>query len=347
MTTDPALDTLLLPLRGGALAWPAEGRVLFLRARAGAGLGDAPRERLVCQQSFKPFADTLTKTGLAVAADVPAGERFALVLVLTPRQREEARALLACALGHAAAGGTVLAASTNTEGAKSHEADLARLAPLAGGLSKNKARAHWVKAGTGVDEALRAEWEALDAPRPVADARFLSRPGLFAWDRIDPGSALLARHLPANLSGRAADLGAGFGYLSAELLARCPGVTHLDLYEAEARALELARRNLPSSANFGFHWHDVTAGLPHRYDVIVSNPPFHVGRADDVALGQGFITAAAGALRPGGQFWLVANRHLPYEAELAEKFASARTVAEEGGYKIIQAVAGPARGARR
>ena len=56
--------------------------------------------------------------------------------------------------------------------------------------------------------------------------------------------ALLARHLPAGLAGLAADLGAGWGYLSAELLARCPGITALDLYEAEARALALALSGL-------------------------------------------------------------------------------------------------------
>src|SRR3546814_7966293 len=85
-------------------------------------------------------------------------------------------------------------------------------------------------------------------------------------------------HLPADLHGHAADLGAGWGYLSVELLQRCPGITALDLFEAEARALELARVNLApfaTRAKLGFHWHDVTAGLAQRFDVIVTNPPFH------------------------------------------------------------------------
>ena len=88
-------------------------------------------------------------------------------------------------------------------------------------------------------------------------------------------------------------------------------------------ALDLARANLerlrdPSRAvAFGFHWHDVATGLPARYDFIVSNPPFHQGRADEPDLGRAFIAAAAAALKPGGRLWLVANRHLPYEAVLA------------------------------
>ena len=85
------------------------------------------------------------------------------------------------------------------------------------------------------------------------------------------------------------------------------------------------------------HWHDVTAGLPGRYDAVVSNPPFHQGRADQPELGRAFITAAAKALLPDGQLWLVANRHLPYEATLAAHFAEVRTVTDEGGFKVIAA----------
>ncbi len=340
-TDDPALETLLLPLLNGPLAWPADGQVPFLRARPHPTLRRlGPGAKLLCQQSFKPHADALTAAGFPPVAEVPAGP-YPLVLALLPRQRAEARALLAQGVSLAGAEGRVVASLPNTEGAKSGEADLAALAGGVDSLSKNKSRVFWTTPGRPVDQALLESWAALDAPRPIAGGRFTSRPGLFAWDRLDPASTLLAQHLPAGLKGRAADLGAGFGYLSAELLARCPGITALDLYEAEARALDLARQNLAGAAvPLAFHWQDVTTGLGKQYDVIVSNPPFHVGRADDPGLGQAFVTAAAAALKPGGRFWLVANRHLPYEATLAKAFASFRTVVEDGGYKVLEAVKG-------
>jgi 16S rRNA (guanine1207-N2)-methyltransferase len=338
--TDPALDTLMLPFQSGALAIADD--VLFLRARAGAAL-PAQAGHWHCEQAFRPEADALARAGIAsrpAIADAP----HAQVLLLLPRQRELSRALLARGVRALAPGGVLVASQANNEGARSAEADLARLAGPLRSESKNKCRVFWVARDRArIDTELLAEWAALDAPRPIADGRFLSRPGLFAWDRIDTASALLAACLPDDLRGRGADLGAGFGYLSAEVLARCPGVTALDLYEADAAALELARVNLTRlqdparKVGLGFHWHDVVTGLPARYEFIVSNPPFHQGRADEPDLGRGFIVAASAALNPGGRLWLVANRHLPYEEVLAREFARVRTVETRDGFKVIEA----------
>jgi predicted RNA methylase len=145
--------------------------------------------------------------------------------------------------------------------------------------------------------------------------------------------------LASDLRGRGADLGCGYGFLAAEVLARHPQVGALDLYEADARALELARRNLDgSAAELEFSWHDVAAGLPRAdYDFIVSNPPFHAGRADAPELGIAFIRAAAAAPRSGGRLFLDANRHLPYEATLAAAFAKVRVLADERGFKVFEA----------
>jgi 16S rRNA (guanine1207-N2)-methyltransferase len=120
-------------------------------------------------------------------------------------------------------------------------------------------------------------------------------------------------------------------------------VAALDLYEADARALQLARDNLAAwgaGVPLQFHWHDVAAGLPRRYDAIVCNPPFHAqGAGERVDLGRAFIVAAAAALSPGGRLWLVANRHLPYEAVLDASFGSTRVVAQHDGFKVIEAIA--------
>ena len=336
-----ALETLMLPFQAGVLDFGRD--VLFLNAKAGACL-PADVRQWICEQGFRPEADALQRAGLVSSPKV-VDASHARVLLMLPRQRDQSRALLARGSANLAPGGTLVASLANNEGARSAEADLSRLAGNVHSLSKNKCRVFWVFARDAtIDRDLQASWLALDSPRPIANGRFLSRPGLFAWDRIDDASAMLAACLPNDLHGRGADLGAGFGFLASEVLQHCPAVASLDLYEADHVALELARQNLDRldranpEAQVHFHWHDVSGGLLGRYDFIVTNPPFHQGRADLPELGRAFIAAAATALLPAGRLWLVANRHLPYEAELASAFAKVRVVEMRDGFKVIEAV---------
>jgi 16S rRNA (guanine1207-N2)-methyltransferase len=321
------------------LQWP--GRGIFLRARAGQALLQMLLPGLVCEQTFKSDANALQAAGCVLAGPDDT-QRYPLVLVLPPRQRDEARALLARALDKVQPAGRIVACAANTEGARSLEADLAQLCGPLTTVSKHKCRVFWSGPMRAGDSTLCAQWRALDAIRPIAAGRFVSRPGVFAWDRIDVGSALLVEQLPRTLRGRVADLGAGFGYLAAELAARCNAITALDLYEAEQRALDLARLNLASCEAriaLGYHWHDVTSGLPQDYDVIVTNPPFHVSSGSSRPdIGRRFIAAAAQALRRGGRLWLVANRHLAYENTLTAAGLQTRMVVQRHGYKIIEAV---------
>ena len=184
---------------------------------------------------------------------------------------------------------------------------------------------------TGLDEAIAA-----GAPRLVDGLDAWSQPGVFAWDRIDTGSLLLAEHLPA-LKGAGADLGCGYGALATVVL-RSPAVTALRLIDLDRRAVEAARRNI-EDVRATFDWTDVrTVETSGDLDFVVMNPPFHDGGAEDRALGQGFIRQAAAMLKRGGTLWMVANRHLPYEAELKAAFKRVTPLEEGGGYKLFEAV---------
>lgn len=163
-----------------------------------------------------------------------------------------------------------------------------------------------------------------------------TQPGVFSWNRVDPGSALLAAHLPL-LSGAGADLGCGLGVLAPAVLAS-PEVTRLTLVDLDRRAIEAARRNV-ADPRADFLQADARGPLEGlaELDFVVTNPPFHDAGAEDRRLGQGFIGRAAGLLRKNGRLWLVANRHLPYEAPLNAAFRSVRLVADTGGYKLFEA----------
>lgn len=184
---------------------------------------------------------------------------------------------------------------------------------------------------TGVEEAITE-----GAARVVPGLEAWSQPGIFAWDRIDAGSALLAEHLPP-LKGAGADLGCGYGALATVAL-RSPGVTALRLVDLDRRAVEAARKNV-EDARATVEWADVrTLAGDGELNFVISNPPFHDGGAEDRRLGQAFIRKAAELLKKGGVAWIVANRHLPYEAELNAAFNRVRMVADAGGYKLFEAV---------
>jgi len=184
---------------------------------------------------------------------------------------------------------------------------------------------------TGLDEAIEA-----GAPRLVPGLEAWSQPGVFAWDRVDAGTLLLAQSLPP-LKGAGADLGCGYGALATVVL-RSPAVTSLRLIDLDRRAVEAARRNV-DDPRATLDWADArTVEAGGDLDFVVMNPPFHDGGAEDRRLGQAFIRQAAAMLHKGGVLWLVANRHLPYEADITAAFKRFRPVADKGGYKVIEAV---------
>ncbi|MEM1039905.1 MAG: class I SAM-dependent methyltransferase [Pseudomonadota bacterium] len=167
-------------------------------------------------------------------------------------------------------------------------------------------------------------------------------PGTFSADGPDAGSALLAAHFSTRMRGKVADLGSGWGYLSAKALVAAPDITSVDLFEADHHALVAARENVPD-ARAQFHWCDVANEAPKGpFDWVIMNPPFHdgghKGRAAEPRIGRTFIEAAAKCLPSGGRLLMVANRQLPYEDLLKSRFRKVVPVEDRGGFKVIEAM---------
>jgi 16S rRNA (guanine1207-N2)-methyltransferase len=164
-----------------------------------------------------------------------------------------------------------------------------------------------------------------------------AQPGIFSWDRIDTGTALLLANLP-HLWGHVADFGCGNGVLSLAAL-KSAKVKSLIGIDSDRRALAACALNI-IDARFKGVWADVraTQDIPANLDFILTNPPFHDAGEEDQALGLAFIKVAAQALRTGGTLWLTANRHLPYEAVLTALFKSVSVKAESQGYKVFEAI---------
>ena len=151
------------------------------------------------------------------------------------------------------------------------------------------------------------------------------------------GSRLLIEQFGPHIRGHVADFGAGWGYLSAELLKRSDKIDQVDLYEADWNSLEAAKQNVTGPARF--HWCDMMREAPRiPFNWIIMNPPFHSGRAAEPKLGLTFIEAAAKSLPSGGHLLMVANTNLPYEETLNRLFRKVERKARANGFKVIEAV---------
>ncbi|RAP41672.1 hypothetical protein BYZ73_08675 [Rhodovulum viride] len=323
------VSRLTLALQGGAVSLPPEGRIAVFDAPATADLSALPKDRVQIVQGFAPDHAAWAARGWEVAV-APSGA-FSAALVLLPRAKAAAQARLVEALG-LTGGGPVL-----VDGAKTDGVDSLLKALRQGGaeVSAPFAKAH------GKTFAVRADPADFDAWRPGAGelvaGRYRTLPGVFSADGVDRGSALLVGALQTSLKGRVADLGAGWGYVAAEALAAYPGIAEMHLIEADHAALACARANV-TDPRARFHWADATAFTVEKgFDTVLTNPPFHVSRAADPGLGRAFLAAAARLLAPHGQALIVANRHLPYERDLAALFGETHEIGGDAGFKLLLA----------
>jgi 16S rRNA (guanine1207-N2)-methyltransferase len=342
MSANPAASVLLWPFEQGLLPKLGNTRcVLFQNAQTVPGLQHLASMPIVGVQQHADQLDLFH--GHSVPLLQAEANTIDFALFLPDRQRAQTRGQLVRLLNCLKPEGTLLVALANDWGARSIESDLQALAGNIASVSKNKCRIFWATKQQ-MDATLAAQWLADEQARLVDfdGVQLWSKPGVFSWASLDRGTRVLINHLPNDLSGRCADLGAGLGHLGFAMLRNNSAITTLDCYEANYEALQLCEKNLRAahrnSSTLSFHWHDVRKSLDKEFDVIVSNPPFHQGRADAPELGQQFIETASEALVEGGRLIIVANRHLPYEKLLKEKFKTGFHLADEDGFKVIEAI---------
>lgn len=316
-----ATPRLTTALDDGLLSLP-DGPIAVVRPPSGYDLAALPRDQVHIQHSFMPDLSYWQASGYAVEANA----RPVAALVVVPRSKSLARSLIAQAAAQAP---LVIVDGQRTDGIDSLFKDMRKRIGDIPSLPKAHGRLFWFESPGALPE-----WEAEPA---VGAHGYVTQPGVFAEAGPDKGSVLLLAALPAKLPRRIADLGAGWGYLSAEVLKRYADIATLDLVEAEALALDCARQNV-TDPRARFHWADATRwDSDAPYDAVVSNPPFHTSREGDPGLGQAFIAAAARLLTPQGHLWLVANRHLPYESTLSDHFIRVEETGGDGAFKVFHA----------
>ncbi|WP_129312181.1 methyltransferase [Streptomyces sp. L2] len=179
---------------------------------------------------------------------------------------------------------------------------------------------------------------------PASGRTVVNHAGVFCADRLDIGTRFFLQHLPAGPgAGRVVDLGCGNGVVGTAMALADPGAEVLfvdESFQAVASAEATYKANgVPGHAEFRVG--DGLAGVaPGSADLVLNNPPFHSHQATTDATAWRMFTGARRALRPGGELWVIGNRHLGYHVKLRRLFGNSELVASDRKFVVLRAVRG-------
>ncbi len=262
-----------------------------------------------------------------------------------PKGRDVARAYLATAADVLVAGGSLYLAGSNAVGAKSAIKDAADLYDevtlLGYKASRRIARATLAGSARPVPFDWGAPWKP--QMRSIQHLRgscsIITMPGVFSWDHLDDGTALLLDHLGVEPGMTVLDMGCGYGIIG--LMAARAGA-QVTMVDVDLLAVRCARASVIAN-NLEAHCEvlasDVTEAIRDRqFDLVLSNPPFHQGVDVTTDIAGQIIRDARDVLCPGGRLRIVANRFLPYPHDMQAAYGNVRTLAQTGRYVVVESV---------
>jgi len=178
----------------------------------------------------------------------------------------------------------------------------------------------------------------------LEDLTIHTLPGVFSRDGLDIGSDLLLSTLTPHFRGKVLDIGCGSGVL-ATVMAKVSPRVRLWLCDVHAAAIEASKATLAANDLEGEVFaSNVFSDVTGRFDMIISNPPFHDGLQTSLEAANTLIRGALKHLNSGGELRIVANAFLPYPQILDETFGNHEVLAQTGRFKVYRAVYG--RGAK-
>ena len=287
---------------------------------------------------------TLAPIGVVVTGATDSAS-YACVLLPLPADRDLARRWLLQARDALERDGVLVVAGANAEGAKSIIVDAVQVlgAPVAEHYRQKHRIARFRKTEevrdlptwASADGIVPGTWQRFDVDLGEDVVSLETQPGVFAGNRLDAGTRLLLQHLEVEQGARVLDVGCGAGVIG--IAAGHQGAGHVDLIDANLLAVEASARNLKRLGMSGRALaSDVFSGVPgERYDLIVSNPPFHRGKQVDYSVANRLIGEAPGHLTRGGRLLIVANAFLAYGKQMERVFRQVETVVATRQYHVL------------
>lgn len=185
-------------------------------------------------------------------------------------------------------------------------------------------------------------YELPDGVGTVSDRTVINHAGVFCADRLDIGTRFLLQHLPRSRGPeRIADLGCGNGVVGTAAALANPEAEVLfvdESYQAVASARATYAANVEGT-KAEFRVGDGLAGIDDgSVDLVLNNPPFHSHQATTDATAWRMFTEARRALRPGGELWVIGNRHLGYHLKLRRLFGNSELMASDAKFVVLRGV---------
>ena len=281
-------------------------------------------------------------------APAPKNE-FTVAAMLLPKGRKLARRWLLRAHAALTPGGAFYLAGANDEGIQSVLKDAQELFAAKQGAAilgyKKGCRAarlfkpttpHALPAWADEPGIAPGSWFQFEAAAAGQVFQIRSLPGVFSYDQLDDGTALLLEALAIPRAASVLDIGCGYGIIG--LYASRLGAASVDLLDNNLLAAVSAQENIALNQAAGAQ---VLAGdllepvSDRQYDLVLSNPPFHTGKEVDYQVAHTLIAHAHQVLRPGGQLIVVANRFIRYNRLITQIFGRAIPLRETGRFHVL------------
>ncbi|CAM8681277.1 16S rRNA (guanine(1207)-N(2))-methyltransferase RsmC [Kluyvera sp. M-M157-B] len=268
---------------------------------------------------------------VAQAEDVADTDTF---IYYWPKNKPEAQFQLMNILSLLPVGTDIFVIGENRSGVRSAEQMLAEYAPL---NKVDSARRCGLYHGR-LEKQPSFDAEKFWGEYQLDNLTIKTLPGVFSRDGLDVGSQLLLSTLTPHTKGKVLDVGCGAGVLAATLASHSPKV-RLTLCDVSAPAVEASRATLAANGIEGeVLASNVFSEVNGRFDMIISNPPFHDGMQTSLDAAQTLIRGAVRHLNSGGELRIVANAFLPYPAVLDETFGFHEVIAQTGRFKVYRTV---------
>lgn len=198
----------------------------------------------------------------------------------------------------------------------------------------------------------------VSGPKPVAappfpvreriddiDIDVVAHGAAFSGATLDIGTRFLLQHLKwMKPDARdAIDLGCGTGILAVALAKERPGIRVVGTDQsaaAVASARATAEVNQVADRVTVVRDDAMSSAADNSADLVLCNPPFHVGAAVHTGSAIKMFAATGRVLRPGGELWTVYNSHLNYRGVVQRMVGQTEVIGRNRKFTVTRSVCG-------